>query len=356
MSAAPQPLHLVSRTQLDAFDEVIDVRSPSEFADDHLPGAVNLPVLTDAQRVEVGTLYSEDSFEAKRLGAALIMENIAGHLRSHFLTKPRGWHPLVYCWRGGQRSGSLAHILREIGWRAEVIRGGYKAFRSLVRTQLEELCGQTQFHMLTGLTGVGKTELLQVLRSRGHQVLDLEGLGGHRGSLLGQEPDRPQPAQKAFETALWNELACCDPARPVYLESESKRLGRLHLPEPLWQGMKRATVTEITAPLDSRLDFLVREYDHFLRQPERLHSLLPVLVEMHSRAVVNAWLAQIDHGDFAPFVRDILLRHYDPRYRECAREFPASRTIDAGDLSAAALETAARAVTAEEGQPRMNAN
>ncbi|HSW81841.1 MAG TPA: tRNA 2-selenouridine(34) synthase MnmH, partial [Usitatibacter sp.] len=211
---------------------LLDARSPSEFAEDHLPGAINVPVLDDGERALVGTIYKQQSaFDAKRAGAPIVSRNIARHIETLFSQMPRTWKPLVYCWRGGGRSGSLAHVLRQVGWDAVRLEGGYKAFRKQVVADLEELPHRVRFRVVCGATGSGKSRLLEALASAGAQVLDLEVMAAHRGSLLGELPDAPQPSQKSFETAIWTALSGFDPARAVFVESESRKVGNLRVPE-----------------------------------------------------------------------------------------------------------------------------
>jgi tRNA 2-selenouridine synthase len=211
---------------LSTFDALIDVRSPSEFAEDHLPGAVNWPVLDDEQRRSVGTLYVQVSaHEARKVGAALVARNMAAHIEQHVRDLPREWKPLVYCWRGGQRSGTLAWYLSQIGFRTAQLSGGYKAFRAVVRSDLQTLPTRFDFHVLCGRTGSGKTLLLHALAEAGAQTLDLEGLARHRGSVLGGLPGLSQPSQKYFDTQLWHALNRLDSALPVFVESESARIG-----------------------------------------------------------------------------------------------------------------------------------
>jgi tRNA 2-selenouridine synthase len=201
-------------SQLGNFSDVIDARSEGEYAEDHLPGAVNWPSLNDEERKIVGTQYKQISqFEARKLGAALVVHNIATHIQRHVLDKPREWQPLVYCWRGGKRSGALALILDQIGFKVTLVDGGYKAFRAALVADLPQLAAQHQYQVICGTTGSGKTRLLQALAAQGAQVLDLEGLAHHRGSVLGQIPGLPQPRQKAFDSRIWAALRSFDPAR-----------------------------------------------------------------------------------------------------------------------------------------------
>src|SRR5215472_1873107 len=227
MSADAMPWTGVRRVRVAALAEYavrIDVRSPVEFALDHVPGAANHPVLSDAERERVGTLYADSPFEARKLGAAIVARNIATMIESAFMDEPREWRPLVYCWRGGQRSRALVQVLHEIGWRAVQLEGGYRAYRRHVAAELERLPLRFRYVVICGLTGSGKSRLLAALARAGAQTLDLEGLARHRGSVLGGLPGTAQPSQKAFESGLCEALARLDPSRPVFVESESRRI------------------------------------------------------------------------------------------------------------------------------------
>ena len=263
-----------------AFDEIIDTRSPAEFADDHAPGAINLPVLDNEERARIGTLHNQDSaFAAKKAGAALVSRNIARHLESHFADKAKGYRPLIYCWRGGNRSGAMATVLRAIGWQAAQLEGGYKAYRRHVIDELDHLPGRFDFRVVCGPTGVGKSRFLRALRQVGAQVLDLEDLAAHMGSVLGAYPERPQPSQKLFESRIWNDLRCFDPARLVFVESESKKIGNLHTPEVLLGRMRESACLNLDADIPVRVALLKQEYAHFLADPEALGGKLDCLVE-----------------------------------------------------------------------------
>ena len=249
---APNWRSKISVAELADYPDRIDVRSPSEFADDHIPGAVSLPVLDDRERAEVGTLHAQASaFAAKRRGAALVTRNIARILETYCANQPREWKPVVYCWRGGKRSGALAHILSEIGWRAVQLDGGYRAYRRHVITLLEQVPSRFRFYVICGLTGTGKSRLLQALADAGAQVLDLEGLARHRGSLLGDLPGDPQPSQRRFDSELLAQLQCLDPQRPVFVESESRKIGTVQLPDALLAAMQQqqGVVGTVAGPL-----------------------------------------------------------------------------------------------------------
>ncbi|MEA5594858.1 tRNA 2-selenouridine(34) synthase MnmH [Rivularia sp. UHCC 0363] len=302
----------------ETYSEIIDVRSSSEFAEDHIPGAINLPVLNDAERAEVGTIYKQLSpFQARKIGASIVSKNISQHLNEHFANKEKSYQPLIYCWRGGQRSASLAMVLSQIGWRVTLLYGGYKTYRNYVRQQLEDLPQQLTYKILCGLTGSGKTHILNRMCQRGFQVLDLEALAKHRGSILGSEwldKPSPQPAQKYFETQLLQALQSFNPHETVWVESESTKIGQVHLPHSLWDKMKQSSCVEIKLPLDVRVEFLLQEYPHLVNNPEILKAKLEKLKSSCGWKRINQWYQMIDSQNWELFVKDILESHYDPTY------------------------------------------
>lgn len=317
MNVTAKPGALVQRAgieQIPDFDEIIDVRTPLEFAEDHIPGAINAPVLSNEERVRVGTLYARSPFEATRVGAALVARNIANHLETLFQDRPKSWRPLVYCWRGGKRSGSLAAWMNLVGWQAQALEGGYKTYRNHVLDTLETRPAELQFQVLVGPTGTGKTRLLHALLANGAQVLDLEGLAAHRGSLLGQLPQQPQPTQKMFESLLWQALGTLDAGRPVVVEAESPRIGRLVLPKSLLQSMYRGRCVRITATLDDRIDFLLEDYQHLFDDAHAFCSLLDRFMKLHSRSTVQEWQQMVLEGRRRDVFRELMRQHYDPRY------------------------------------------
>jgi tRNA 2-selenouridine synthase len=313
---APRVRLPLAAAELAAWDAIIDARSPSEFAEDHLPGAVNCPVLDDAERALVGTAYKErGSFEAKRLGAPLVAANIARIISERFADRPRSWRPLVYCWRGGSRSGSLTHVLRQVGWDALQLDGGYKAFRRQVAADLETLPARFAFRVVCGATGSGKSRLLEALATTTAQVLDLEVLAAHRGSVLGEIPGAPQPSQKAFETAIWAALGAFDPQRPVFVESESKKVGNLRVPEALIGRMREGACVRLEAPAGVRAELLLEDYAHLVADPALLREKLACLAPLHGRERIERWNALAGAADWSGLVADLLETHYDPAYR-----------------------------------------
>jgi tRNA 2-selenouridine synthase len=338
----------------------IDVRSPSEFAEDHIPGAINLPVLDDAQRAEVGTLHAQTSaFIAKQRGAALVARNIARIVEDHCQGKPREWAPLIYCWRGGKRSGALAHVLKEIGWRAVQLEGGYQTYRRHVVATLATLPADFRYVVICGLTGSGKSRLLNALGETDAQVLDLEEIAHHRGSLLGDWPGAPQPSQKWFDSQLLATLAKFDPARPVFVESESRKIGTVQVPEALLAAMRAADCVRVAMPQPLRIALLKEEYAHFLADPDALALRLAHLIPLHGRKTVERWNAAARAGDFDSLIDELLVQHYDPTYaRSIQRNFPRvaqAPTVTPCAISAEAFRTLAhdtlRAVQQQAPEP-----
>ncbi len=356
----PAPRHgpgtKVGLASLPAYPERIDVRSPAEFAVDHIPGAVNLPVLTDEERKQVGTLHSQESaFAARKLGAVLVARNIAGIVETHCRSKPRDWAPVVYCWRGGKRSASLAHVLNEIGWRAVQLDGGYRTWRRHVVEALTRVPARFRYVVVCGLTGSGKSRLLAALRDEGAQVLDLEHLARHRGSLLGDLPGDPQPSQKAFDTDLLGALERMDPARPVYVESESRKIGTVQVPDALLEAMRAAMCVRVDMPRALRVALLEDEYQHLIADPASLADKLEPLVPLHGRKVIERWVAAAAAGDFATLIDELLATHYDPTYgRSILRNFP--RHADAIAVTPHAIAMPAFRALARDLDARVNAS
>ncbi len=324
------------------FDDVIDVRSPSEFAEDHVPGAINLAVLDDEERARVGTIYvQDDSFLARKIGAALVARNAARHIEGPLADRGGGWKPLVYCWRGGQRSGSFTSILAQIGWRAETLEGGYRSYRRLVAKHLYENDFPSEVVLLDGNTGTAKTEVLQLLQQRGVQTIDLEGMANHRGSALGAQGD--QPSQKAFESTLAARVARLDPARPVVIEAESSKIGAINVPSRVFEAMKSARRLQIAAPVAARADYLTRTYRDLTSDYAALASRLDRLVRLQGRDKVARWKAMAKGGAFQDLAAELIQDHYDPRYQKVRtrRETEAAVMVETEGLGPDHLETLA---------------
>lgn len=332
---------------LNDYSAVIDARSEGEYAEDHLPGAINWPSLNDEERKIVGTRYKQISqFEAKKLGAALVAKNIAAHIQREVLDKPREWQPLVYCWRGGKRSGSLALILDQIGFKVTLVDGGYKAFRAALVADLPQLAARHQYRVVCGPTGAGKTRLLHALAAQGAQVLDLEGLANHRSSVLGMIPGVPQPSQKAFDSLVWAALRSFDQSRPVYIESESKKVGNVAVPEGLIAAMRASPCLRLDLAEDERVALLLEDYDFFVKDCAFFCERLGALTEARGKEVVSDWQARARSGDLASVVRELLLLHYDPVYLQSMRrnftQYDTAQVLAPRDHTAGAMQALAR--------------
>jgi len=333
--------------QLAEFDEIIDVRTPAEFAEDHIPGAINCPVFSDQERIIVGTLYKQESpFEARKAGAAMVAKNIAHHLETRFRDHPKSWRPLIYCWRGGQRSGAMSIILAQVGWAAHKLEGGYKTYRRDVLDQLASLPQNFTWHVICGPTGSGKSRLLTALAESGRQVLDLEALAQHRGSVLGRLPGENQPSQKYFDSALLTSLQRLDPARPVYVEAESNKIGLITLPPALITAMHASECLLLETPLACRVEGLLEDYQHYVDNPELLIAHLQALHRFHGEKQLQHWTALIHAGDLATMVGELLTLHYDPSYlRATSKHYvklPMASHIPLDDLSPDALKEIAK--------------
>ena len=332
---------------LGRFDTIIDARSEDEFALDRLPGAVNWPTLNNDERREIGTLYKQvNPFEARKRGAAIAARNISRHIERDVLDKPRDWKPLAYCWRGGQRSGSLSLVLAQIGFKVSVVEGGYKAFRAALVADTARLAAGLHYQVVCGATGCGKTRLLGALARQGAQVLDLEALAEHRSSVLGAIPGQAQPSQKAFETRVWDKLRGFDTTRPVFVESESRKVGNVTVPIALMDAVRQGTCLHLVLGDHERVALLMEDYDYFARNVEALCERLDLLTELRGKTTVKAWKDALRLGQIEAVVRQLLTQHYDPGYRHSMQrnfpEFGNARVLEPGGYSSAAMDVLAR--------------
>lgn len=342
--------------RLHEFDTIIDARSEDEYAQDHLPSAVNWPTLNNQERHDIGTLYKQvNPFEARKRGAAMAARNIAAHIERELLDTPKDWKPLTYCWRGGQRSGSLSLILSQIGFRVTLVEGGYKAFRAAVVADIPRLVNQLDWRVICGPTGSGKTRLLQALAAEGAQIIDLEALANHRSSVLGAIPGLAQPTQKRFDTVIWDALRRLDPKQPVFIESESKKVGNVAVPTSLVETMRQSTCLNLVLPDAERVALLLEDYDFFVRDVAHFCDRLQVLAEFRGKPVVDAWQASVRAGDIEPVVHELLTEHYDPSYLQSMRrnfpQFETAKTIAPDDHSRGAMGLLARKIIADMASP-----
>ncbi len=339
--------------RLGEFDTIIDARSEDEYAEDHLPDAVNWPTLNNEERKQVGTMYKQvNAFEASKRGAAMAARSIAHHIEREVLDKPKNWKPLAYCWRGGKRSGSLSLVLSQIGFRITLLEGGYKAFRNALLEDIPRLAPKFDWRVICGTTGSGKTRLLQALEKAGAQVLDLEALANHRSSVLGALPGVPQPSQKHFDTRIWDVLRRLDPTRPVFVESESKKVGNVAVPAALIEAMRAGACLNLVLPDEQRVALLMEDYDFFVRDREAFCERLDALTQLRGKQVVDGWKTQVRTGEIEPVVRDLLLSHYDPVYLQSMarnfKQYAQAQTISPTDHSLPAMQALAHELVAQQ--------
>ena len=338
---------------LNDFDTIIDARSEGEYALDRLPGAENWPTLNNQERISVGTCYKQVSaFEARKMGAAMAARNIAMHIERLAVDKPKDWKPMAYCWRGGKRSSSLALVLDQIGFRVTLLEGGYKSFRAAVLPEIDRLAHAFCWRVVTGTTGSGKTRLLHALHAQGAQVLDLEGLANHRSSVLGAIPGIAQPSQKRFDTRIWQALSAFDSGRPVYVESESKKVGNVAIPDVLIQAIRESACINLQMADEQRVDLLMQDYDFFIQNAEAFCERLDTLVQIRGKAVIESWKTSVRSGSFEPVVKALLTEHYDPVYlmsmQRNFRQYPDASQVVAKNCSNAAMMELAKDLLATQ--------
>lgn len=302
-------MHQVDISQAELNGICLDVRSPQEFAKAHIPGALNLPLLLDDERAQVGTCYQRRGREpAVLLGLRLVgarLADLAEQARTYCKGKQKA---LVYCWRGGERSASMVWLLQKVGLDVVQLRGGYKAYRQFIRSSLER---PLPLRVLGGFTGSGKTEVLALLRERGQQVIDLEGLANHKGSAFGHLGQRPQPSGEMFENLLAQQWLHLNPDRPVWIEDESHLIGCCYLPDPLWTQIRAAPLTFLKIPQASRIDYLLRDY------PQVQAELIRQSLERIQRRLGGLRFRQacdaLEQSDWPELLR-IILGYYDQAY------------------------------------------
>jgi len=297
------------------FDTIIDVRSPLEYEEDHIIGSINCPVLDDQERIIVGTIYKKEStFKAKIIGSSLTARNIAKHIEEKFINQQGSWQPLVYCWRGGQRSKAFSIILSEVGWRTCQLEGGYKKYRNEVINFLNRIGSKLKIILISGKTGSAKTKILQNIKLQGGQILDLENLANHKGSLLGKIPGLKQPSQKLFESKLYHQIKQLDLRKNVYIEAESSKIGNIHIPKTIWAKMIVSPRIEIEADLELRSSFLLKDYRYMCENPELIKPIIYGLKNRLSKKLINDWLELITKKLWLDLTKSFLENHYDPSY------------------------------------------
>ncbi len=344
----------IDRTTLSRFNAIIDVRSPAEFAEDHLPGAINLPVLSDAERAEIGTIYKQESrFKARRVGAAYVARNVAHHLETALADKPNTFHPLLYCWRGGMRSNAIATILSQVGWRCGVLNGGYKTWRRAVVATLRYSEAPLNIVLLDGQTGTAKSEILRAA-AHGVQTLDLETLAHHRGSVFGGFASEPQPGQKLFESRLYEALRALDPAQPILVEAESNRIGRCEVPKRLWGSMLDAPRITISALPAARAEYLLTAYADIIADNSAVAAALDRLKSFHSKETLTEWCELAAAKNWRPLAIALMTAHYDPLYersRQRGRCRAALAAFSLDQFDSATFEQVAKGIASALSSP-----
>ena len=302
---------------------VVDARSEREYEEDHVPGAVNLPVVDNEEYAEVGTQHRSDKHRAYLIGVSYALKNMSRAIEGLVAKYPKDARMLVYCFRGGKRSKLWVDALSTIGFTVDRLPGGWKAYRAWAREQLEEAPRRFQFNVLCGPTGCGKTRLLTALDAVGAQVLELEGLAQHHGSLIGEFPGVPQPSQKWFDSLLLAKLRSFDPSRPVWVESESKKIGAIHLPDALLETLRGGRVFAVEAPMNERVQLWREDYGHFETAPDALLEKLRYLRPLIGGEEFSLWESLANQRRMPELFERLMVAHYDPAYaRSIARNFP----------------------------------
>ena len=309
------PIKYICNWELKSFDDIIDVRSPNEYQEDHIPNSTNLPVLNNLERKEIGTIYKNKSaFIAKKIGASLVSANIANHIKKNLLTKPGNWKVLIYCWRGGQRSKSFATVLSEIGWQVYVLKGGYKTYRSSINKKIYTITKKRKFMIIRGPTGCAKTRILQRLKKIGANTIDLEGIAKHKGSLLGSNPNVNQPSQKLFESQIYIELKKIKEKKLIFIESESSKIGNLYLPSTIISKIEKSPSIEINTDIKSRVSYLIKDYKSFIKTKDSFNKLFAYANVKLGKDIVTAWKVNYNSKDWKKLAYQLIVEYYDPLY------------------------------------------
>ncbi len=287
---------------------IIDVRSPGEFERGHIVGAINIPLFNNLERAEVGTRYKKVGKEsAFLLGLDIVGPKLSGFVKKVKKIAPNG-EVLVHCWRGGMRSGSFATLMSAAGMKAYTMVGGYKAFRNYILNYFKQ---PLNLIVLGGKTGSGKTEILWELEKIGEQILDLEGLANHKGSSFGMLGQNPQPQTEHFENMLYAALSTLDKKKYIWVEDESRNIGKCNIPEGIWLQMRTANTLAVEVDKEKRVSRLVEEYAGFSKDElqEATNRIAKRLGGQHHKAALEA----LFQNEFSEAVR-IALVYYDKTY------------------------------------------
>ena len=317
------------------FEKIIDVRSELEFEEDAIPTSENVPVLNNYQRKRVGKIYKNDPFEARKIGASIIIKNIETFLKKNSLSKSE--NILIYCWRGGMRSLSLYLILKNIGYKVSILDKGYKEYRTFINNFFVNELGSIKFKILNGLTGTGKTFFLNKL-SNSFPVIDFEKLACHKGSILGDIPEISQPTQKKFESRIWYSMFESQFKKEFWAESESHRIGKLFIPNKLFDKMKKGKVFNLIVPKKIRVNFILKDYKYLLEQKNKLINSLLILKKFIGEKEFRNLKEQLEKKNFNRFVLNLLDFHYDKVYKRIQNYRTAYRQIKLNSIDNCAFE------------------
>jgi len=300
---------------------LVDARSPDEFAEATIPGAINLPILDNAERAEVGTLYKQVGKQhARRRGVEIVAPKIPAFVEQVASRQAATALPvIVFCWRGGMRSLALAQFLDLAGVPARQLSGGHKAFRRLVLDFFEQ-ARWGRLLVFRGLTGVGKTHYLHCLAELGYPVIDLEGLANHRGSAFGNLGLPPQPNQKTFEALLWDELRKIPCDGFALVEGESRHIGRVALPVTVYQALQSETSIWLNASLEARVRNILADYPAVDRLKEEFTQPIRALKDKLGKDTMNYFLQLLEEGRWSELVSELMVNYYDPLYRHTLPE------------------------------------
>lgn len=316
---------------------LVDVRTPLEYAEDHLPGAVNVPLLTNEERVEIGTLYKQLGPHLARIRGLELTAARFPEMVAEIATKAAGRPIVVYCWRGGLRSRTVTEILDLTGYNAVQLAGGHKAFRNRVMSYFNPFIPPAPLVVMHGMTGIGKTTFLELLKKRGHSVVDLEGIACHRGSAFGALGlSQEHLTQKSFETSLWQAFHNCDPAKPIIVEGESRRIGKLFLPGDLYDVMRDSIKVWCTASMETRVERLIDEYG----KPEYRQGMSEALDRIQKKLGGDnhrELKKHLEQWELRSFMHGLMERYYDRTYYR-VREWTEDFTLSLEDFNIAADE------------------
>ena len=299
------------------YNRILDVRSQNEYLEDKIPNSINVPVLNNKERVIIGLKYKENSFEARKHGASIINKNISKIINKNLITKKD--KVLIYCWRGGLRSLSLYLVLKQIGYDVDILEGGYKSYRKFIVNFFDQKINKYIFNQIKGVTGVGKTLFLKTLNDR-YQVLDLEGIAKHKGSILGDLPGKIQPSQKYFETLIFNKINNFNIKKVIWVESESIKIGKLSIPSRLWLRMDKGIKIKLESSIEERIKFILKDYKYFIKEPLLMEKAMKVLKKIIIKKDYKNIEKNLKNKDYRSFVENLITKHYDKAYKKTRSE------------------------------------